>query len=112
MGTVYRAIDRRTNEPVAVKIVTAARDRARFAHEAKVLAELVHDGIVRYVAHGSHGAVDFLAMEWLEGEDLADRLAREPLTTAESLTIALATARALAHAHAHGILHRDIKPSN
>src|SRR4051812_34423060 len=89
MGAVFRARDRLTGEPVAVKVLADPRGNAeRFAREGRVLAELRHPGIVRYVAHGTTPSGElYLAMEWLDGEDLADRIARAPLTIKESVTI-------------------------
>src|SRR5262249_59233531 len=78
MATVYRAWDREAGGPVAVKVLHAhgREDAERLAREAGLLAELVHPGIVRYVAHGTTAlGAPFLAMEWLEGETLAQRLA-------------------------------------
>jgi len=115
MGVVYRAKDRHTGEPVALKVlhVSGSEARARFGREARVLADLTHPGIVRYVAHGETPKGErFLAMEWLAGEDLQDRLRREGLTLSESVRLALRVAEALAVAHARGIVHRDLKPSN
>lgn len=114
MGAVYRALDRMTGAPVAVKVMTrAGGDDARFTQEARVLAELSHPAIVRYVTHGStpEGA-PFLAMEWLDGEDLSARFARAGLTVAESLAVVRRVAEGLAAAHARGVVHRDVKPSN
>src|SRR5262245_11937391 len=113
MGTVYRARDRATGAPVALKVVVGADDlRAeRFARESRILAQLSHPGIVRYVAHGATVAGEaYLVMEWLEGEDLAQRLARAPLTVDEGLALAARVADALAAAHSRGVVHRDIKP--
>src|SRR4051794_15946908 len=82
MGAVYRARDRTTGDAVAIKAIHAAGIALasfvdRFAREAQLLAELRHPGVVRYVAHGSTGeGVPYLAMEWLEGEELSARLAR------------------------------------
>jgi serine/threonine protein kinase/tetratricopeptide (TPR) repeat protein len=79
MGRVFRARDHKTDQPVAVKFLTQPDKRAaeRFLHEALVLAEIQHPGIVRYVAHGTTPAGEpYLAMEWLEGEDLAHYLWR------------------------------------
>jgi tetratricopeptide (TPR) repeat protein len=115
MGSVYRARDRQTGSDVALKILhgSASSDRLRFGREAQLLADLAHPAIVRYLAHGSsHDGTPFIAMEWLEGEDLAERLRRCPLTVAESLAIVRRAAGALAAAHARGIVHRDIKPGN
>ncbi len=114
MGTVYRALDRVTGAPVALKFVTsAARDDERFAQEARVLAELTHPAIVRYVAHGStSNGRSFLAMEWLDGADLAQTLGEAGLGVADSVTVVRRVAEGLAAAHARGVIHRDIKPSN
>ena len=115
MGTVYRALDTANGALVALKVLTAggASEMARFERESAILADLWHPSIVRYVAHGTtQDGRPFLAMEWLEGEDLSQRLAREGLTVAESLQVLTGAAEALAVAHRRGILHRDIKPSN
>src|SRR5581483_5572961 len=84
MGTVYRAHDRVSGTPVAIKVVAPGKESARFEREAEALAHLVHPGIVRYVAHGETDSGAYLAMEWLEGEDLGQRLAREGLSVVES----------------------------
>ncbi|HEX8791463.1 MAG TPA: protein kinase [Polyangiaceae bacterium] len=112
MGTVYRARDRDTGEPVAVKLLSRGGED-RFLREARVLAELRHPAIVRYVAHGQLASGEpYLAMEWLEGEDLAARLARAALSEADSLAIVARAAHALSAAHARNVVHRDIKPGN
>ena len=83
MGTIYRAFDEHTGEYVAVKLLHSATmpdANERFLREGRVLGELQHPAIVRYVAHGiSAQGQPYLAMEWLEGEDLAQRLCRSPL---------------------------------
>jgi hypothetical protein len=115
MGTIHRALDLSTRQAVAIKVVSIAssEDAGRFAQEAAVLAALSHGAIVRYVAHGSTPfATPFLAMEWLDGEDLAQRLARAPLSAGESLALLRRACSGVAAAHAHGIVHRDLKPSN
>ncbi|WP_438023870.1 serine/threonine-protein kinase [Sorangium sp. So ce233] len=115
MGTVYRALDRTTGTPVALKLL-GQPDRTgvhRFEHEARILAELDHPRIVRHVAHGvTPDGVPYLAMEWLDGESLAQRLARQRLDLEESVALLRATAEALGAAHARGIVHRDVKPGN
>src|SRR5215467_2483049 len=86
MGVVYLARDTGSAEAVALKVLHVAGEeqKRRFAREAQALAELSHPAIVRYVAHGTTPAGEpYLAMEWLEGEDLHARLAREGLTIDE-----------------------------
>jgi len=115
MGSVYRAEDLATGAHAAVKVTgrQTAAVRDRFRREAAVLAELSHPCIVRYVAHGlTPQGLPFLAMDWLEGEDLCERLARERLDAAESLAVLRRACEGLAVAHARGVVHRDIKPSN
>jgi predicted RNA-binding protein YlxR (DUF448 family) len=116
MGAVYRARDGQTGQPVALKLlhaVTSPEVAYRFKREAVLLAELRHPAIVSYVAHGmTRGHQPFLAMEWLEGENLEDRLARKPLSLSETLTLLNRITEGLATAHALDIVHRDIKPSN
>jgi tetratricopeptide (TPR) repeat protein/tRNA A-37 threonylcarbamoyl transferase component Bud32 len=116
MAAVYKARDRITGKTVAVKVLyghAADEHSERFLREGRVLAELNHPGIVRYVAHGhTEAGAPYLAMEWLEGEDLARRLARTGLTMDESVKLVGRVAEILAFAHARGIVHRDIKPGN
>jgi hypothetical protein len=115
MGTVFRARDSLSGQTVAVKIISDGQGHLaeRFAREVKVLAELSHPGIVRYISHGVTAAgKQFLAMEWVDGEDLKTRLERGPLTLGESVTLATRVAEALGAAHARGVVHRDLKPSN
>jgi serine/threonine protein kinase/tetratricopeptide (TPR) repeat protein len=115
MGTVYRARDLTDGSTVAVKILNGhdVRDRKRFDQEAAILSELSHPSIVRYVAHGQEETGDhFIAMEWLEGEDLAARLNRQALSVADSVFVIRRAAEALAYAHPRGIVHRDVKPEN
>ena len=111
-GTVYRAIDDRTKQVVALKYVTDPSWRARFGREVETLSRLVHPGIVRYIAHGEtpHGL--YLAMEWLDGEDLERTLRRGPLPWQAARLLGLRVTAALAHAHAIGAVHRDLSPRN
>jgi eukaryotic-like serine/threonine-protein kinase len=115
MGEIYRAKDLERRQDVAVKLLRDSHgtEEARFQREARLLEELVHPRIVRYVAHGSSPLGEpYLVMEWLEGEDLSRTLARGRLGVEQSVQIARGAAEALGAAHARGIVHRDLKPSN
>ncbi len=114
MSIVYRATDRLSGDTVAIKVLREVDglDPERFTRESLVLAELSHPAIVRHIAHGTLDGRPYLVMEWLDGEDLADRIERAGLSVAESLTLARRVAEALAAAHARGVVHRDIKPPN
>ena len=115
VGHVYRARDRHYGGRVALKVLRPcdARETQRFAREARVLSRLSDPAVVRYVAHGTtDDGEPYLAMEWLDGEDLGGRLARAPLSVAETVALVGRAAEALASAHAIGVVHRDIKPGN
>jgi eukaryotic-like serine/threonine-protein kinase len=113
MGTLYKAWDSLFGVQVAIKVLRSVGQRDRFRREARVLATLQHEHIVRYVADGVTPSGDaWLAMEWLEGEDLDTRLERGPLSIYTTFVLALALVDAIGWAHACGFLHRDIKPSN
>jgi eukaryotic-like serine/threonine-protein kinase len=115
MGLVYRATDRKTGATVALKMLAPETgDKQRFAREAALLARIDHPGVVRYVDHGElAGGEQWLAMEWLEGEDLSDRLTSGgTLSIDETLRLARKVAAGLAAAHRAGIVHRDLKPAN
>ena len=115
MGEVYRAIDTASGSTVALKVLLrqASEQAARFMREARLLAEIAHPGIVRHVDHGvAPSGQLWLAMEWLEGEELADRMERAPLDLSESLRVVQRVAQIVGVAHARGIVHRDLKPSN
>jgi hypothetical protein len=115
MGSVFLATDRADGRAVAIKVLELSSDGAveRFRREARVLSELSHPGIVRYVAHGETAERQpFLAMELLEGEDLTARLARGAFSAEDAVAFVRRAAEALAFAHSRGIVHRDVKPSN
>jgi serine/threonine protein kinase len=114
MGEVWRGRDRSDGTIVAIKLLSRIDEGwdTRFVREALSLAKLDHPGIVRYVAHGPLPGSFYVAMEWLEGEDLSQRLARGPLTVYETIGVVRSVAEALSSAHARGIVHRDIKPGN
>jgi serine/threonine-protein kinase len=117
MGEVYRALDTRVGRTVAIKVLPSeAADqpdrRQRFEREARAVARLNHPHICALYDVGRQDGVEFLVMEYLDGETLAARLARGPLPLDEALTHGAALAGALARAHREGITHRDIKPSN
>jgi serine/threonine protein kinase len=115
MGAVWRAFDREVGEPVALKVVLhpSSDQIERFRRKVRALAELRHPGITRHVAHGvTEDGRHHLAMEWLDGEDLAARLQRGSLGVDESLALLEKVADALSVVHARGVVHRDIKPAN
>jgi eukaryotic-like serine/threonine-protein kinase len=117
MGEVYRARDTKLKREVAVKVLPDEFTRdperiARFQREAEVLASLNHTNIaVIHDVQEANGS-RFLIMELVEGETLADRIARGPITLEEALAIAKQICQALQAAHEKGIVHRDLKPSN
>ena len=117
MGAVWSARDRRLRRDVAVKLLHAwiADDlelRRRFAREARVLAPLEHENIVRLYDYGEDGETPFLVMELVEGANLGDVARNRVFTWAAAAEIALPIASALAYAHARGIVHRDLTPGN
>jgi tetratricopeptide (TPR) repeat protein len=115
MGKVFRARDAQSGTVVALKQLTVldADAAQRFDRESEALARLEHPGVVRHVAHGLNDGVPYLAMQWVDGEELRLRLKREGvLEPAQVVMLAKRLAAALAHAHGRGIVHRDIKPSN
>jgi eukaryotic-like serine/threonine-protein kinase len=117
MGEVYRARDTRLGRDVAIKVLpahlSASPDlRQRLEREAKAISSLNHPHICTLHDVGSQDGVDFLVMEYVEGETLSDRLHRGRLELDEALQLAIQIADALDKAHARGIVHRDLKPGN
>jgi len=117
MGEVYRARDTRLDRTVAIKILpTHLSDnpefKQRFEREARAISSFNHPHICHLYDIGSHGGTDFLIMEFLDGETLADRLRRGAMPLPELLKIGMQIAAALETAHGAGIVHRDLKPGN
>src|SRR5438309_7620348 len=113
MGEVYRARDTRLDRQVAVKILPAefaqnAQFKMRFEREARTISQLSHPNICTLFDVGEN----YLVMELLEGQTLADRLSRGPLPFEEVLKVGIQIADALGRAHRAGIVHRDLKPGN
>jgi eukaryotic-like serine/threonine-protein kinase len=117
MGEVYRARDTRLGRTVAIKILslkisTTPGFRERFASEARAVSSIEHPNICALYDIGREDGVDFLVMQYLDGETLAERLRRGPIAVPEALRLARQIANGLEAAHQRGILHRDLKPSN
>ena len=117
MGEVYKARDTRLDRAVAIKVLPSnlssnAELRARFDREAKAISSLSHPNICTLYDVGHQEGHDFLVMEFLEGETLADRLKTGPLPIDEVLKISIEIADALDKAHCRGMVHRDLKPAN
>ena len=117
MGVVYKARDAHLNRLVAIKVLPAEtvadpERRRRFAHEARAASALNHPHIVTIYDIDSVDGVDFISMEYVEGQTLAHRLGQNRLEVHEALTCGIEIADALAAAHHAGITHRDLKPAN
>src|ERR1700693_2696350 len=117
MGEVYKARDTRLDRTVAIKVLPThlagrAELRERFNHEAKTIASLNHPHICTLYDTGHQDDIDFLVMEYIEGETLAQRLQKGPLPIQQVLQYAVEIADALDKAHRKGITHRDLKPGN
>ncbi len=117
MGEVYRARDTRLNRVVAIKVllphVAAQPDlRRRFEREARAVSSLNHPHICRLYDIGEQDGMDYLVMEYLEGDTLGRSLEAGPLALDEMLRCGIQIADALSHAHQQGIFHRDLKPGN
>jgi serine/threonine protein kinase len=117
MGEVYRALDTRLDRTVAVKVLASHLSsspelKQRMEREARSISSLNHPHICQLYDIGSQNGTDYLVMEFLEGETLAERLKKGALPLAEIYRIGIAVAEALAVAHRQGIVHRDLKPGN
>lgn len=117
MGEVWKATDTRLGRSVAIKVLPAdfarnAELKIRFEREAKTISQLNHPNICTLHDVGQEDGLDYLVMELLEGESLADRLVRGPLSVEQTLQYGIEIASALDRAHRAGITHRDLKPGN
>jgi serine/threonine protein kinase len=117
MGEVYRARDTRLERTVAVKVLPSHMSaspevRQRFEREAKTISQLSHPHICALHDVGSQDGVEYLVMEYLEGETLSERLVKGPLPLEQTLRFGMEIADALDKAHRQGIVHRDLKPGN
>jgi len=117
MGEVYRALDTRLERTVAIKVLPSHLSdnpdlKQRFEREAKAISQLNHPNICTLYDVGHEDRTDYLVMEFLEGESLAERLKRGPLPLKELIAIGCNIADALDRAHRAGIVHRDLKPGN
>src|ERR1043166_8661193 len=113
-GEVYKARDTRLDRTVAIKILPSADPelKARFEREAKAIAALTHPHICTLYDVGHQDGTDYLVMEYLEGETLADRLRKGPLPIEQVLRYGIEIADGLQRAHRSGVVHRDLKPGN
>jgi serine/threonine protein kinase len=117
MGEVYRARDTRLDRTVAVKVLPAhlsssADSRQRFEREARTISHLSHPHICALFDVGNQDGVEFLVMEYLEGETLSDRILKGPLGYDQVIRYGVEIADALDKAHRQGVIHRDLKPGN
>src|SRR5512132_1590034 len=117
MGEVYRARDTRLERTVAIKVLpqhlsSSSEVRQRFEREARTISQLSHPHICALYDVGREGETEYLVMEYLEGETLAQRLAKGPMPLEQTLRYGVEIADALDKAHRQGIVHRDLKPGN
>src|SRR4029077_18826063 len=117
MGEVYGARDTRLGRTLAIKILPAhlsdnPEAKQRFDREARAISSLNHPNICTLFDVGHQDGIDYLVMEYLEGETLADRLSRGPLTAEQLLKYGIEICEGLERAHRHGVVHRDLKPGN
>jgi Tol biopolymer transport system component/predicted Ser/Thr protein kinase len=115
MGEIYKARDRRLDRTVALKILLQRNDperKQRFEREARAISQLQHPHICTLFDVGSQDGIEYLVMEFLEGQTLAQRLEKGPFVLADLVQYAVEIADALDHAHRSAICHRDLKPAN
>src|SRR5579884_405129 len=117
MGEVYRARDTRLDRTVAIKILPSHLSsdpelRQRLEREAKAISALQHPHICTLYDIGTQDGTEFLVMEYLEGQTLAERLQKGCLPVEQVLRIGAEIAEALEKAHRQGLIHRDVKPAN
>ena len=117
MGEVYRARDTRLDRVVAIKVLPSHLNNSpemqqRFEREARAVSSLSHSNICTLFDVGRQDGIDYLVMEYVDGESLADRLSKGPLPMDQVLRYAIQIADALDRAHRQGIIHRDLKPGN
>ena len=112
MSEVWRAHDDTLDRTVALKILSPTADLGRFRREAQAAAALAHENVMRVFDYGEDEAGPFMALEWLPGGTLEDRLADGPLPPDETHRVAAGMAAGLAHLHSRGLVHRDLKPAN
>src|SRR6266568_6948436 len=117
MGEVYKARDTRLERTVAIKVLpqhlsASSELRQRLEREARAISSLSHPHICALYDVGNQDGVEYLVMEYLEGETLADRVLKGPLPTEQTLRYGIEIADALDKAHRQGIVHRDLKPGN
>jgi eukaryotic-like serine/threonine-protein kinase len=112
MSEVWRAHDSTLDRTVALKFLSPTADLERFRREAQSVATLAHENVVQVYDYGEGEAGPFMALEWLPGGTLEDRLRNGPLPADETRGIAEGMAAGLAHLHARGLVHRDLKPAN
>src|SRR4051794_29989869 len=117
MGVVYKALHRQLNRVVALKMILAGShagpvELLRFRQEAETVARLLHPNIVQVYEVGAHAGHSYLALEYVEGGNLAQKTAGLPPPPRDAARLVELLARAVDHAHQSGIVHRDLTPSN
>ena len=117
MGAVYRAWDERLERDVALKVISPrilsnADARRRLREEARLLSQLEHPAIATVYDFDAQDGLDFLVMELVRGQTMAQLVARGPVTERDAVAYALQVCEALEAAHERGVIHRDLKPAN